>query len=52
MRTTKPLHTVADDHRSNVEDLALLCANCHRIVHARREWLTMQELRKLVRTNT
>ncbi|MHC0505287.1 HNH endonuclease [Achromobacter aegrifaciens] len=48
---TKPLHTVADDHRSNIEDLALLCANCHRIVHARREWLTMQELRKLVRTN-
>ena len=45
---TRPLHTVTENHRTNVEDLALLCANCHRIVHAKREWLTVQEVRGLM----
>jgi 5-methylcytosine-specific restriction protein A len=27
-----------------VGDLRLLCANCHRMVHAKRPWLTMEEL--------
>ncbi|MNT86425.1 HNH endonuclease [compost metagenome] len=49
---TKPLHTVTADHRTNVDDLALLCANCHRIVHATREWLTVQEVRELMHTET
>lgn len=30
-------------------DLVVLCANCHRIVHAKREWRTMGELKDLVR---
>lgn len=46
---TKPLHTVAEDHQTSVADLALLCANCHRIVHATRQWLTVQEVRALLR---
>ncbi len=45
---TKPLHTLAEDNRTTIEDLALLCANCHRIVHAKRKWLTVQEVQKLV----
>ncbi|MEX2447811.1 MAG: hypothetical protein WD404_03595 [Solirubrobacterales bacterium] len=27
------------------EDLALLCANCHRMVHAKRPWLSVEQLR-------
>ena len=29
-------------------DLALVCANCHRMIHARRPWLSMKELRSLI----
>lgn len=28
-----------------LDDLALVCANCHRMIHASRPWLTMDELR-------
>lgn len=33
---------------SRVEDLVLLCANCHRMVHRRRPWLTLANLRDLL----
>jgi len=42
-----PLH-VTGPGTTRLSDLALLCANCHRITHARPPWLTPQELRSLV----
>ena len=35
---------------TRLEDLALLCANCHRMVHAKRPWLSIEELRQLLDT--
>jgi 5-methylcytosine-specific restriction enzyme A len=42
-----PLH-VAGPRTTRLVDLALLCANCHRIIHARPPWLTPAELRSVV----
>jgi 5-methylcytosine-specific restriction enzyme A len=42
---TVPLHELAPGSRTKLTDLALLCANCHRIVHRKAPWLTMDELR-------
>jgi hypothetical protein len=39
-----PLSSIIDTQVTRLEDLALLCANCHRIVHRRRQWLTMEQL--------
>jgi 5-methylcytosine-specific restriction endonuclease McrA len=33
---------------TRLEDLALLCANCHRMVHAKRPWLSIEELNRLL----
>jgi 5-methylcytosine-specific restriction protein A len=35
--------------RPALEDLALLCANCHRIIHSCRPWLSLDELRAIIR---
>lgn len=48
-------HTIAvsemsSDHKTKVEDIAMLCANCHRMVHKKRPWLTMKDLDKLLTT--
>jgi putative restriction endonuclease len=32
------------------EDLALLCSNCHRIVHRKKPWLSVEKLSELIRT--
>jgi len=43
-----PLHASGPGRR-RLSDLALLCANCHRMVHARAPWLTPGELQSLTR---
>lgn len=45
---TKPVHTLTAGHRTQLGDLALVCANCHRMIHARRPWLTVDELKGLL----
>lgn len=35
--------------KTNLKDLALVCANCHRMIHRSQPWLTMDELRNLIR---
>jgi hypothetical protein len=34
---------------TRVEDLVFVCANCHRMLHRRRPWLTLPELKQLLR---
>ena len=42
-----PLH-VSGETMTRLDDLALLCSNCHRMIHRARPWLTPDELRKLL----
>lgn len=41
---TRPVHALSPGEKTRVEDLRLLCSNCHRMVHAKRPWLTIEEL--------
>lgn len=43
---TKPVATLSDGSTTNIKDLALVCANCHRMVHRRKPWLTIEELKE------
>ncbi len=47
----KPLHTLAADTTTKLDDLALVCADCHRMIHAKRPWLTLEELRGIILEN-
>jgi 5-methylcytosine-specific restriction protein A len=44
----KPVHSLKPGEKTRLEDLALICSNCHRIVHLRRPWLTIGELKALM----
>jgi 5-methylcytosine-specific restriction enzyme A len=46
---TRPLAMLVEEVKTKLEDLALLCANCHRMVHSRRPWLSLNELRAVIR---
>ena len=43
-----PLHTLKPGSQTRLQDLAVPCANCHRMVHAKPKWLTLSELRALL----
>jgi len=45
---TKPVHTLASGSKTKMDDLALLCSNCHRMVHSARPWLSIDQLRTLI----
>jgi 5-methylcytosine-specific restriction enzyme A len=46
---TKPVSELGNGGTTSLKDLVLLCSNCHRMVHARRPWLGLQELGALVK---
>jgi predicted HNH restriction endonuclease len=48
----KPVHALRAGEKTKLEDLRLLCANCHRMVHAKRPWLSMEELIAVLREAT
>lgn len=48
---TKPLHTLQPGDKTKLTDLALLCANCHRVVHSQRKWLSVAEVKERYQAN-
>ena len=46
---TKPVTTLGPDSKTHLDDLALVCANCHRMIHRRRPWLSLEEIADLLR---
>ncbi len=45
---TIPISTLAPNANTRIEDIALLCANCHRMVHRYKPWLSMAELSQVL----
>jgi len=41
---TKPLPTLVVGDKTHIDDLALVCANCHRMIHRRKPWLSVAAL--------
>ena len=48
---TKPVSELSVGETTKLVDLVLLCSNCHRIVHRKKPWLTIDELKLLIVTN-
>lgn len=46
---TKPLTDLPEETKTRLSDLALVCANCHRMIHSKRPWLTVAEVRQILR---
>lgn len=44
----KPLSELTGSVTTKLEHLALLCSNCHKIIHAKKPWLTTQELKEII----
>ncbi len=43
-----PLKTLEEGHRTRLRDLAIVCANCHRMLHKSRPMLSVEALRVLI----
>ena len=45
-----PVSELDPGHKTKLSDLAILCANCHRMIHVSKPWLTLYELEELLRS--
>jgi 5-methylcytosine-specific restriction protein A len=45
---TWPVHTLRAGQKTKLTELALLCANCHRMIHSKTPWLDLEELRRII----
>lgn len=43
----KPLSLRSANQQTTLDELTILCANCHRMIHRRKSWLTVAELKGL-----
>ncbi|WP_206110883.1 HNH endonuclease [Rhizobium daejeonense] len=47
-----PISLLGEQGKTNLSDLALVCSNCHRMIHAQRPWWSMDDARAaLISTN-
>ena len=45
---TIPVSEMGLDHETSIEEIALVCSNCHRMLHRKRPWLNIHDLKKLL----
>jgi len=45
----KPLSELIESKTTNIGDLAIVCANCHRMLHRARPWKSVDELKELIK---
>ncbi|MDO4547921.1 MAG: HNH endonuclease [Clostridia bacterium] len=43
-----PVSELGDDGRTNIDDIRLVCSNCHRMLHRKRPWITADRLRDVI----
>jgi 5-methylcytosine-specific restriction enzyme A len=48
----KPISTLMPGQRTRASDLAIVCANCHRMLHRGKSWPSVTELRHIVKSQT
>jgi predicted HNH restriction endonuclease len=46
-----PISLLKEETETKIEDLALVCSNCHRMLHRRRPWLTIKDLKLIQKTS-
>jgi len=42
----------SEETKTKLRDLAVVCSNCHRMLHRRQPWPAVEELRAVVRERT
>jgi 5-methylcytosine-specific restriction protein A len=42
------LSELAEERKTKLEDVVLVCSNCHRMIHRRRPWLAAADVRLLI----
>ncbi len=45
----KPISAMMEGEKTKIEDLVMVCSNCHRMLHRKRPWISKEKLTELIR---
>ena len=45
----KPIYELDSETKTTINDLALVCANCHRMIHAKKQTISLDKLKELIK---
>jgi predicted RNA-binding protein with PUA-like domain len=46
---TTPISEMSGEYHAKIENIALVCSNCHRMLHRKRPWIKMVDLKQLLK---
>ena len=44
----KPVSEMNDGEKTKIGDIIMVCSNCHSMIHRRKPWLTVAEIKKII----
>lgn len=44
---SKPISELKEGEKTKIEDIVMVCSNCHKMLHRKRPWIGKEELKKL-----
>jgi len=44
-----PISELKENQETKIEDISLVCSNCHKMLHRRKPWLKVEELKELIK---
>jgi hypothetical protein len=46
---TVPVSEMKEGHLTTIDEIAFVCSNCHRMLHRRRPWLNIDNIKKIIK---
>jgi len=47
----KPVSQMQEGERTSIEDLIMVCSNCHSMLHRRKPWPTKEQIKSILTDN-
>ena len=48
----KPVSQMKEGEKTKLKDVAVVCSNCHRMIHRKKPWLTVEQIKKCLRAKS
>lgn len=45
---TIPISDMNENNKTKIEDIIMVCSNCHKMIHRKRPWLSKEELKEII----
>lgn len=49
---TKPVSEMVEGEKTKIEDIVMVCSNCHSMIHRRKPWLNKEQISSIINTKS